>query len=75
MNNLKETKDILFVAWLEVVKKINFSEHKLLDQKRKLGAFYYDIDSRDWNELKKEFYTSETTRTRYAVQRLKDLLN
>jgi hypothetical protein len=75
MKNLKETKDILFVAWLEVVQKIHFDEHKILDQKRKLGAFYYDIESGKWNEYKKEFYTSETTRTRYAVQRLKDLLN
>ena len=72
---MKETRDILFVAWLEVVKKLNFTNHRILDERRKLGAFYYDIESEKWNEYKKEFYNSETTKTRYAVQRLKDLLN
>lgn len=72
---MKSTKDILFVAWLEVVQKKAFDQHKILDHKRKLGTFYYNLDTQTWDEYKKEFYSSETTQTRYAVQRLKDLLN
>lgn len=72
---MKETKDILFAAWLEVTKKIRFDDHKVLDERRKIGLFYYNIDSKEWNQYKKEFYNSETTKTRYVVQRIKDLLN
>lgn len=72
---MKETKDILFVAWLEVAKKRPFDDYKILDQRRKLGAFYYTMENDTWNNYKKEFYASETTKTRYVVQRIKDLLN
>lgn len=72
---MKETKDILFVAWLEVVKDLPFTKYRILDERKKLGVFYYAIEPDQWNQFKKEFYVSETTKTRYAVQRLKDLLN
>lgn len=72
---MRNTKDILFVAWLDVVKSIKFVGFKILDDKKKIAEFEFDIPSDDWNNFKQEFYTSETTKTRYAVQRIKDLLN
>jgi hypothetical protein len=71
----KATKDILFVAWLEVVKNVTFDDYKITDERKKLGVFFYNIDSDSWNKCKSEFFKSETTKTRYTVQRLKDLLN
>ena len=72
---MKRTRDILFVAWLEVVKHEQFLKYVLTDEKRKLAEFEFNIDSKIWNEYKKGFYTSESTKTRYAIQRLKDLIN
>lgn len=72
---MRNTRDILFVAWLDVVKSIKFVGFNTLDDRKKIAEFEFDIPSDDWNTFKQEFYTSETTKTRYVVQRIKDLLN
>lgn len=72
---MRTTRDILFVAWLEVEKSTKFVNHRMLDEKKKIAEFDFDIQISDWNTYKQQFYVSETTKTRYVVQRIKDLLN
>ena len=73
---MHKTRDILFVAWLEVTEGLNFSDYKILDERKKLGEFYFnDITHDKWEDCKRDFYNSTTTKTRYSVQRIKDLLN
>jgi len=72
--NMKHTKDILFVAWLEVKGK-PFKNFSIVDEEKRIASFSFEMESHDWNEYKKEFYGSETTKSRYALQRIKDLMN
>lgn len=72
---MRIAKDILFVAWLEAVKGVSFKKYTITDSRRKIGQFEYDLDEDVWKAYKDEFYNSETTKTRYGVQRIKDLLN
>ena len=72
---MKQTKDILFVAWLEVVKNEQFVEYNVIGHNRKIASFDFNISDDNWAKYKKEFYDSDTTKTRYVVQRIKDLIN
>jgi len=72
---MKYTKDLLFVAWLEATKEESFVEFNMTNQDKKIATFTFNIESEKWNDYKKEFYKCETTKTRYAVQRIKDLMN
>ena len=70
---MKKTTDIWFVAWLESLKSISFSEFNRIDHRR--ASYSYDLNDSQWDVLKLEFFKSDMRKVREAIERLKDLLH
>jgi hypothetical protein len=72
-----KTRDILFVAWLEVAKSITFDTFNVIDARNgNIAEFeYINLDDNSAKKLKLEFLSSETMKTKYALRKIKDTIN
>ena len=69
---MQTTKDLWLAGFLQS-KGYTVINYSILDPKKKLAEFNFNISDEDWKTLKLEFYNSEVSKVKWNIEKLKDL--